>query len=406
MAPWHPEISRRSFLAGTAATVTAIATSQALGGRSAYAASAKGTLVHVFLHGGLDGLSVVAPTDEPLLDEVRPNLLMTERTALAVDRSFRLNSAFAPLARYLKDGQLGFVPGVSDPRLSRSHFQAVDMCDLGGLPREAGGRGWLDRLVDELGPGTAFRGIGVGATLPRSLVGTNGALALHSVDGLALNGEARFKDPTLAAIGALYKDINHPVQDSVGTALTALRTVQGMSAQGYRPAGGAENDGIGLAFRQVAQLVKGGTDVRVAAIAMGGWDTHEDQGTADGGYLHARLGELARGMAAFFTDLGPAAADVTVLVSSEFGRRVAESGTGSEHGHGGVVMLLSGRRLNGSLIGRWEGLRTLDSGDVPEFNNLFDVYGSVAQAQFGLTDAQVGKIFPQRRYAPMKLFGE
>jgi len=401
MRSGHPEFSRRAFLTGAAATVTAVATSQALPGRAAYAATAKGTLVHVFLQGGLDGLSVVAPTDESILEDVRPNLLMTKRSALAVDRSFRLNSAFTPLEGALKDGLLGFIPAVSDPRLSRSHFQAVDMCDLGGLPREAGGRGWLDRLVDQLGPGTAFRGVGVGPTLPRSLVGTNGALSLSTVDGLALNGEARFKDPTLAAIGALYKDINHPVQDAVGATLGAVRAVSGTS---YRPADGVEYDGIGLAFRQVAQLIKGGTNVRVAAIADGGWDTHEDQGTQDGGYLHGRLSDLARGMAAFFTDLGPAAADVTVLVSSEFGRRVAESGTGSDHGHGGVVMLLSGRKVSSSLIGRWDGLGTLDSGDVPEFNNLFDVYGSVVQGQFGLTDAQVAKIFPQRRYAPMKLF--
>jgi uncharacterized protein (DUF1501 family) len=397
----HPELSRRVFLAGAAASVTAVATSQVLPGRAAYAASARGTLVHVFLHGGLDGLSVVAPTDEPVLGDLRPDLLMTEGTALAVDRSFRLTSAFAPLSRYLKDGQLGFVPGVSDPRLSRSHFQAADMCDLGGLPREAGGRGWLDRLVDQLGPGTAFRGVGVGTTLPRSLVGTNGALTLSTVDGLALNGEARLADPTLDAIAALYKDINHPVQEAVGATLGAVRSVRGMP---YAPADGVEYQGIGLAFRQVAQLIKGGAGVRVAAIATDGWDTHEDQGTQDGGYLHTRLSDLARGMAAFFTDLGPAAADVTVLVSSEFGRRVAQSGTGTDHGHGGVVMLLSGRKLSSSLLGQWAGLGTLDSGDVPEFNNLFDVYGSVAQAQFGLSDAQIAKIFPQRRFAPMKLF--
>lgn len=397
----HPELSRRAFLTGAAATLTAVATSQALPGRAAYAASAKGTLVHVFLHGGLDGLSVVAPANDPVLEDARPNLLMTERTALAVDRSFRLNSAFAPLAEALKDGLLGFIPGVSDPRLSRSHFQAVDMCDLGGLPRETAGRGWLDRLVDELGPGTAFRSVGVGGTQPRSLVGANGALTLSTVDGLALNGDARFRDPTLDAIGALYKDINHPVQETVGATLGAVRAVPGIS---YTPAEGVVYEGIGLAFRQVAHLIKGGANVRVAAIATSGWDTHENQGTKDGGYLHARLSDLARGMAAFFTDLGPAAADVTVLVSSEFGRRVAESGTGTDHGHGGVVMVLSGRGVSSSLMGRWDGLGTLDSGDVPEFNNLFDVYGSVAQSQFGLTDAQIAKIFPQRRYTPMKLF--
>ena len=69
--------------------------------------------------------------------------------SLALDRGFKLTSAFEPLEKYLKAGQLGFVPAVSDPRLSRSHFQAADACNLGGLPGETGGRGWLDSLVDD-----------------------------------------------------------------------------------------------------------------------------------------------------------------------------------------------------------------------------------------------------------------
>ncbi|GAA4700674.1 DUF1501 domain-containing protein [Phytohabitans rumicis] len=405
MEPRHPEFSRRSLFAGAAATVTVLATSQVVSEGASYAAAARGTIVHVFLYGGLDGLGLVAPADDPVLEKARPNLLMTGRTALAVDRSFQLSSAFAPLAGYLKDGHLAFIPGVSDPRLSRSHFQAVDACNLGGLPRETGGRGWLDRLVDHLGPGTAFRSVAIGATLPRSLVGINGALSLNTVDALTLNGDAKFKDATATALAGLYSGINHPVEESLKATLGALRDAQGVAAQGYQPAGGAAYDGVGTAFRQVAQLIKGGGNVRVATITMGGWDTHENQGTQDGGNLHARLSDLARGMAAFFDDLGAQAADVTVVVSSEFGRRVAESGNGTDHGHGGVVVLLSGRKLAGSLLGRWDGLGTLDSGDVPEYNNLFNVYGSVVQGQFGLSDAQVGKIFPKRKYAPMKLFG-
>ena len=92
------------------------------------------------------------------------------------------------------------------------------------------------------------------------------------------------------------------------------------------------------------------------------------------------------------------------MVSSEFGRRVASNSGGTDHGHGGVVTMLSGRKLAGSLLGTWNGLDELDSGDVPEYNNMFNVYGSVAQGRFGLTNAEVDKIFPRQKYAPMKLY--
>ena len=396
-------MTRRPFVAGTAATVTALATSQFVSTQASFAASKTGTLIHVFLYGGLDGLSLVAPDGDAVLAKARPDLLLPD-DSLPLARNFKLTSAFKPLEKYLKAGQLGFVPAVSDPRLSRSHFQASDACNLGGLPGETGGRGWLDSLVDALGPGTAFRSVGIGSTLPRSLVGVNGALSLNSVGQLRLNGEERFRAATEAAIKGLFTGINHPVEESVISGLGALRTAQKLATQGYQPADGVTYEGIGTSFRTLAQLIKGGANVRVATIGMGGFATHENQGTREGGYLYRRLGELAGAMAAFFDDLGDRAADVTILVSSEFGRRVASNSNGTDHGHGGVVTVLSGRKLASSLLGAWQGLGTLDSGDVPEFNNMFNVYGSVAQGRFGLTDAEVGRMFPRQRYVPVKLY--
>ncbi|MEV7227037.1 DUF1501 domain-containing protein [Polymorphospora sp. NPDC051019] len=398
-------VTRRTFVAGAAATVTALATTQFVSARASFAATPGGTLVHVFLYGGLDGLSLIAPADEDdLLAKVRPDLVLPDNDSIALDRNFKLTGAFRPLEKHLKAGQLGFVPAVSDPRLSRSHFQAADACNLGGLPNETGGRGFLDSLVDVLGPGTAFRSVGIGSTLPRSLVGTNGAISLNSVGSLNLNGDGRFRDATAEAIKGLFTGINHPVEESVHAGLAALATARKLAAQGYEPAEGVTYEGVGNAFRQLAHLIKGGANVRVATIGMGGYDTHENQGTRDGGYLYRRLGELASALAAFFDDLGDTAADVTVMVSSEFGRRVAQNGSGTDHGHGGVVTVLSGRKLAGSLLGDWQGLDKLDSGDVPEFNNMFHVYGSVAQGRFGLTDAEVEKIFPRQKYTPVKLF--
>ncbi|GGL97990.1 DUF1501 domain-containing protein [Micromonospora yangpuensis] len=397
-------VTRRTFVAGAAATATALATAQFVTTSASFAATKTGTLIHVFLYGGLDGLSLVAPADEPVLAKARPDLLLGA-DSLALGRGFKLTSAFRPLEKWLRAGQLGFVPAVSDERLSRSHFQAADACNLGGLPGETGGRGWLDSLVDALGKGTAFRSVGIGSTLPRSLVGTNGALSLNSVGSLRLNGDDRYREATEKAIRGLFTGINHPVQEAVRSGLGALGTAQKLAAKPYEPAGGVEyTGGVGSAFQQLAQLIKGGANVRVATVGMGGYDTHENQGTREGGQLHRRLTELAGAMAAFFTDLGDRAADVTVMVSSEFGRRVASNGGGTDHGHGGVVTVLSGRKLAGSLLGRWNGLSDLDSGDVPEYNNMFDVYGSVAQGRFGLTNAEVDRIFPRRTYTPMKLY--
>ncbi|MDI5943514.1 DUF1501 domain-containing protein, partial [Micromonospora sp. DH15] len=223
------------------------------------------------------------------------------------------------------------------------------------------GRGWLDSLVDNLGKGTAFRSVGIGSTLPRSLVGTNGALAINSVGSLRLNGDEKYRAATEKAIRGLFTGINHPVQEAVQDGLGALATAQKLAAKPYQPAEGVKYEGVGYAFGQLAQLIKGGANVRVATVGMGGYDTHENQGTRPGGQLHRRLGELAAALAAFFTDLGDAAADVTIMVSSEFGRRVASNGGGTDHGHGGVVTVLSGRKLAGSLLGAWNGLSDLDS---------------------------------------------
>ncbi|WBB79824.1 DUF1501 domain-containing protein [Micromonospora sp. WMMD882] len=396
-------VTRRTFVAGAAATATALATAQFVTTSASFAATKTGTLIHVFLYGGLDGLSLVAPADDAVLRKARPDLTLGE-DSLALARNFKLTSAFSPLEKWLKAGQLGFVPAVSDERLSRSHFQAADACNLGGLPGETGGRGWLDSLVDHLGKGTAFRSVGVGSTLPRSLVGTNGALSLNSVGSLRLNGDEKFRAATEKAIKGLFTGINHPVQEAVQDGLGALATAQQLAAKPYQAAEGVEYQGVGNAFKQLAQLIKGGANVRVATIGMGGYDTHENQGTRENGQLWRRLNELARAMAAFFTDLGEQSADVTVMVSSEFGRRVASNGGGTDHGHGGVVTVLSGRKLTSSLLGAWQGLDDLDSGDVPEYNNMFDVYGSVAQGRFGLTNAEVDKIFPRMTYSPMKLY--
>ncbi|WP_433054784.1 DUF1501 domain-containing protein [Dactylosporangium sp. CS-033363] len=396
-------VTRRRFVVGAAATTTALATSQFITTQASFAATPTGTLIHVFLYGGADALSLFAPMNDATLNRVRPSFTLPN-TSIALDRGFGLNESFAPLKKYLDAGQLAFIPAVSDRRLDRSHFAAQDTCQLGGLPAETGGMGWLTNLADKLGPGTAFRAVGIGSTLPRSLVGGGGALALNSVASLNVNGDGKFKQPTVDAIKTLFTGIDHPIATPVRAGIDALTLASKLAQEGYTPANDVKYTGVGNAFKELAQLIKGGANVRIATIGMGGWDTHENQGTR-GGYLAQHFGELATGMAAFFDDLGPdLSSNVTVMVSSEFGRRVAENGGGTDHGKGGGVIVLSGKKVAGKLLGTWNGLDTLTNGDVPEFNNMFSVFGSVAQGRFGLTDAEVGQIFPRQTYTPVKIY--
>src|SRR5689334_9962939 len=97
-------VTRRRFLVG--ATTTALATSQFVSTRASFAASPTGTLIHVFLYGGLDGLSLIAPMSDPVLDHVRPDLTLPITNSIPLGRGFGLNAAFAPLHKYLNAGQL------------------------------------------------------------------------------------------------------------------------------------------------------------------------------------------------------------------------------------------------------------------------------------------------------------
>src|SRR4051794_10869942 len=116
-------VSRRRFMVGAAATVTALATTQFVSTQASFGATPGGTLIHVFLYGGLDGLALLAPNDDTFLKQVRPDLVLPNAGAIPIDGEFKLSAAFEPLKARIASKQLGFVAAVSDPRLSRSHFQ-------------------------------------------------------------------------------------------------------------------------------------------------------------------------------------------------------------------------------------------------------------------------------------------
>lgn len=406
---WSKGFTRRRLLAGAGAVGVAAIGSQLVTTRVSFAAPGApttGTVVVVFLRGGMDGLSVVVPAEDPFLLEERPGIVVRGDSLLPLDRGFGLHPALAPLHAYFGSGQLSAVPAISTPDLSRSHFQAQDSLERGASSTSAATSGWLDRVLEASGPGTTFRAIGHGSTLPRSLAGSQGALAMRGIGEFDLEGYDQVKDASLTALRGLYTGLDHPVAFSAIRTLDAVSTAQTVAAVDYVPENGAEypDNGFARALQDLARLIKADVGLRVASVDLGGWDMHTGLGTVDDGDMRNLLTGMGGSLAAFATDLGDKLGTTTVVTMSEFGRRIEQNANaGTDHGHGGVALLLGGPVAGGTVHGNWEGLdpAVRDNGDVPGSNDYRNLLGDVVVRGLGISEAALPAIFPGHTYASL-----
>jgi uncharacterized protein (DUF1501 family) len=398
---WTHGLTRRGFLARVgiagAATLSApLVTARASFGQPA----ATGTLVVVFLRGGLDGLSVVVPAADPHLAQARPRIAVPPATLLPLDRGFGLHPALAPLHPLWGRGQLAAVHGVSTPDVSRSHFQAQDCLERGGSSTGTA-EGWLDRVLDAMGPGTTFRSLAVGTNVTRSLAGDQPSLSLTSLEWFKLGGlEGAIAARTVEALSALYTGLDHPLAGEVAATLDGLDTAALISAQGEQPAAPYPEGDFPERLAELARLIKADVGLRVACVDVGGWDMHTNLGTVDGGAMKTQLTMLGGSLAAFTQDLGARLDQVTVVVVTEFGRRVEQNANaGTDHGHGAAVLLLGGGVAGGTVHGSWQELHAdvLDRGDVPGWTDYRDVLAEVATARLGIDAGAVATVFPGHR---------
>jgi uncharacterized protein (DUF1501 family) len=400
-------LTRRRLLAGAAATGLATLATPLVTARAAFGdPAATGTLVVVFLRGGMDGLSAVVPADDPHLASVRPGIGVPASTLLPLDRGFGLHPALAPLHELWKAGRFTAVPAVSTPDISRSHFQAQDCLERGGSSAGAV-EGWLDRVLDTTEPGAAFQAVTVGPTLARALAGDQGAVALPDVDAFVLHAGGDDADryaATIRAITALHDGLDHPLAADVATALDGLGTAALVSAAAYQPAAEYPEGDLGHNMAEVARLIKAGIGLRIACVDVGGWDMHVNLGTVDGGAMQRELTTLGGALAAFADDLGDVIDQVTVVAMTEFGRRVEQNANGgTDHGHGATVLLLGGGLAGGTVHGTWQGLApdVLEQGDVPGWNDYRDLLTEVAGARLGIPAGDMATVFPGHRVQPI-----
>ncbi|MGL4745402.1 MAG: DUF1501 domain-containing protein, partial [Dermatophilaceae bacterium] len=218
-----------------------------------------------------------------------------------------------------------------------------------------------------------------------------------------ITGSEKKPAVTSQALAALYTGLDHPMAAQAQLALDASATAQTITASAQSPAErGYPDSNFGEQLATVASLVRAGAGLRLATVDVGGWDMHTQLGTVDSGDMTRLLGSLASTLAQFFVDLGAAGERTTVVLMSEFGRRLAQNGNaGTDHGHGGVALALGGGVLGG-VHGRWLGLGSgvLDQGDVPGTNDYRDFLGEVVMSRLGLSAGQLGSVFPGWRVTP------
>lgn len=376
-------ISRRGMMQGTlAGGVMAGGLLAATGVRSvAFAADGTPeTLVAVFLRGGADTLNLVAPADDPDYIAARiPELRVTtdgpkaghrivQDLAPAID--FRLHADAAPLAELYSGGQLAIVhaAGLSDG--TRSHFVAQDLMDRGiAEERElaATGRGWVARWLEGAGNGgEGLSAIATRGTTPASLHGSGSALAVGDLrGGLAPPGGAQAAAvlARLSAGAGAYETAARAALDGLATIDRRLPRGSDGKVAAYTPEGGAVYDDseAGRALQAVARVVKMDIGLRAACVDVGGWDTHEKQA----GRFSTAVGQLARALAAFHADTQRYHRTLRLVVFTEFGRRLRGNlSQGTDHGHGGAMLVLGGGVAGGRMVGRWPGLAShqLDRG--------------------------------------------
>jgi uncharacterized protein (DUF1501 family) len=382
--------TRRSLLA-TGATLTLLAPFARL---AAAGARADARFVLVILRGGLDGLAAVPPYAEPRYAELRGALALgapgTEGGVLDLDGTFGLHPALTNLHAWYRAGEALVLHAAATPYRERSHFDAQKVLEAGSAAPSASTGGWLNRALGELAAGGEPRdAVALADAVPLVLRGE------FAVTSWAPSRLPETDDDTLARVRRLYEAADPELAARLSDALAA-RELAGDAAD--ERMGGRAGQAVAPLASAAARFLASENGPRIAVLDVGGWDTHANQGGAQGP-LALRLRALDAGLALLKTELGAHWRETSVLVVTEFGRTVAVNGTrGTDHGTAGVAFLAGGAVAGGRVVGAWPGLaaRDLHEGrDLRATTDLRALFKAVLHDRFALPEAALARtVFP------------
>ena len=410
----YRRLDRRQFL-GRGAGLAALAMAPAWLPKVVFAdsdSSSRDVIVSLFMRGGGDGLTLVAPFGESAYYDLRPSLAVqppdasSPNKAIDLDGFFGFPPAMSPLVGAYQAGDLLIAHACGLDAGTRSHFEAMHFMEVGrGDPPTSLVTGWLGRHLAATAPTTAdaaLRALGIGAGLQRTLIGAPRSLPILAPEAFGLAGRPATRARRQQALEEMYSVYSEPLRTSARDTFRAVDLLKRIGFNGYQPAGGARypDTDYGNALKSTAALIKADVGVEAVAIDLDGWDTHDVQGPF-AGFMAGLMEEFAQGLAAFHRDvIGQGRRNVVVVAMSEFGRNARENGSaGTDHGTGGAMFVLGGHIRGGRVLSDWPGLereQLFEGQDLEITTDYRDLLSEILIKRAGNTD--IRQVFSDPSY--------
>ena len=356
-------------------------------------------LVVLQLSGGNDFMNTVVPYTNGDYHDARPLVRVKEEEALPIDDTLAFHPSAAPLKDLYDQGKVGIVQGVGYPNSSRSHFRAMDImhtCE----PVALGTEGWVGRAIRELDPKkeNVLTGVNLGRGLPRAMSVTG--VPVTSVGNLDSYGlltgisEERQREEALDIFKSMYSPAigTGPVMEYLAqTGMDVLTGADQLKAAPAMYESNVEYAGNAIAgnLRDVARVHTAGLGTRIFYVQHGGYDTHANE-MPDHPVL---LSNLSGAIMDFMQDLQEhdASDEVVIMVFTEFGRRMKDNGTGTDHGSGGGAFII-GDRVAGGLYAEYPPLapeQWLNGEDLRHTYDFRGLYSTVLEQWMSLEAAPI-----------------
>jgi uncharacterized protein (DUF1501 family) len=394
-------LNRRIFLRNSALAMVGAGAAPMWLERALYAQGTPSTrkkiLVAIFQRGAADGLNIVVPHGESAYYSLRPTISVPRpsstvgtrgQSAIDLDGFFGLHPSLAPLKPLFDQQHLAIVDAVGSPDPTRSHFDAQDYMESGTPGLKSTASGWMNRALPKpQGKVSPVRAVALGAGLPRTLQGTQSAVAMQSISAFQV------KDQQAAAeFQEMFAASKDPVmQATARETFEAMSMLQAIQKQPYTPAAGVEypRAPIGDNLKQIAQLIKADVGMEMAFADITNWDHHVQEvgANASEGKLADLLRTFGQALSAFWTDMGDRMQDIAVVSMSEFGRTAKENGNrGTDHGHANCMFVMGGDVKGGKVYGRWPGMQPhqlYEGRDLALTTDFRDVLGELVSKHSG-----------------------
>ena len=350
-------------------------------------------LVVVQLTGGNDYLNTVVPYADGRYYDYRPAVPIPPEQVLPLDDRVGFNPALAPVKELYDRGDVAIIHGIGYPNPNRSHFRSMDIWHT-AEPDKVGTDGWLGRAIRELDPNGAnvLTGVNFGRGLPRAMASPGVPVAsVAELSGYGLLtgiDQPEVRERALQVFARMYAPAvgSGPVLDYLGrTGMDALTGADALRSAPQKYQSGIEypDNAIGRNLRNIAQVLTADLGTRICYTQHGGYDTHAAELAVHSGLWQ----ELAPALSGFFADLREQdlAERVAMLVFTEFGRRARDNGSGTDHGSGGMAMVI-GAPVQGGQYGEYPSLAAADllEGDLRANHDFRSLYTTLTEHWLGL----------------------